>query len=132
MSYRILVVDDSAVSRRMVCRAISMSGLDVGRVFDAANGKEALSVLDKEWVDIVFTDIHMPEMDGVELVAQMAEHDMLKALPVVVVSSDRNEEQADALRKRGIRAYVKKPIGPEELRDVIQKIFAPEEGAPHA
>ncbi len=123
MSYNILVVDDSPIIRSMIKKAITMSGLQAGKVLEAANGREALALLASEWIDIVFADIHMPEMDGLELVEHMSRDNVLLSLPVVIVSSDSNPQLLDDLKRRGIRAFIKKPFGPEELRDVVHQIL---------
>ena len=123
MSLRILIVDDSRIIRTMVKKTVSMSGLDVGETFEAGNGKEALDVLRDEWIDIVFCDLNMPEMTGDELVQEMAKDNILVSVPVVIVSSERNQERIDELKKRGIRAYIKKPFRPEEFRDVVGDVL---------
>lgn len=119
MSYNVLIVDDSSVVRSVVRKSIEMSGIEVDKVFEAANGKEALTVLDGEWIDIVFADLNMPEMNGVELVEKMSEDSMLVSTPVVIISSEKRQAKIDELKKRGIRAYIKKPFRPESFRDVV-------------
>lgn len=123
MSYRVLVVDDSPIIRSVVRKSISMSGLDVSEVLEAGNGREALEVMGREWVDIVFADLHMPEMDGQELIEHMGRDNLLVSIPVVVVSSDRSAVRIAELRRRGIRAFVKKPFRPETVRDVVQEVL---------
>ncbi len=123
MSYNVLVVDDSSIVRQMVIRTISMSGLDVGKIHEAGNGREALEVMDEEWVDIVFADIHMPEMNGIEMVEKMSEDNLLVSIPVVIVSSDHSQTRIDELKSHGIRAYMKKPFRPEGLRDIIEDVL---------
>jgi two-component system, chemotaxis family, chemotaxis protein CheY len=123
MSYNILVVDDSAIVRKMVVKTISMSGLEVGAIHEAGNGLEALQVLEDEWVDIVFADLHMPEMNGMEMVEKMSEDNLLVSIPVIIVSSDHSQTRIDELKARGIRAYLKKPFRPEGLRDIITDVL---------
>lgn len=67
MAVNILVVDDSAVMRSMIKKTIISSGVEVGEIFEAANGKEGLEVLDQNWFDILFIDVNMPVMDGMEM-----------------------------------------------------------------
>ncbi len=124
MSYNILVVDDSAIIRSVLKKTIAMSGLDVGDVFEGSNGLEALEVLSKEWIDIVFADLNMPEMSGMELVAKMSEDNLLVSIPVVIVSSERNESKIEELKRRGIRAFIKKPFRPENFRDVVTDVMS--------
>jgi two-component system, chemotaxis family, chemotaxis protein CheY len=123
MSLRILIVDDSAIIRAIIKKTVSMSGLDVEEIFEGQNGHEALEILRKEWIDVVFCDLNMPEMTGDELVAEMSNDRVLVSIPVVVVSSERNEERIEELRKNGIKAYIKKPFKPEEFRDVVGEVL---------
>lgn len=123
MSVRILVVDDSAIIRAMLKKAIEMSGVDVGALVEAANGVEALAELEQSWVDIIFTDIHMPEMTGVEFVERLRQDEVLTSIPVVVVSSDRGREMIARLETLGVREYITKPFRPERIHDVIHALL---------
>jgi two-component system chemotaxis response regulator CheY len=125
MSYTILIADDSAIVRTMVKKSIGMAGLPVGKVFEAANGKEALEVLASNWVDIVFADLNMPEMSGSELVEKMSQDAMLVTTPVVIVSSEQSQVKIDELKAKGIRAYIKKPFRPEGFREVVDEVLGP-------
>jgi two-component system chemotaxis response regulator CheY len=123
MSYTILVVDDSAIVRTMVKKAVSMAGLDVGQVHEAANGKEALAVLGRTWIDVVFADINMPEMTGTELVRHMKADPALASTPVVIISSEQSQTRIDELKAWGARAYLKKPFRPEQFREVVENLL---------
>jgi len=129
MSYRVLIVDDSSVVRTMVRKAVQMAGLDVEEVLEAGNGLEALQQLQSHWVDIVFTDLHMPVMNGMELVQAMARDGVLATTPVVVVSSDPSETRAEDLKRLGVRAYLKKPFRPEGFREVIEGLLLGQEAS---
>lgn len=131
MSYRILIVDDSSVSRRIVCKAVGMSGLDVGEILEASNGKEALDLVGKTWVDIVLADINMPVMSGVEMVAEMAKSDFLATTPVVIISSEKGQERRDAMRSMGVSAYLAKPFRPEQIKQVVSELLRGKKGALH-
>jgi len=132
MSYRVLIVDDSSVVRSMVKKAVSMAGLDIEEVHEAGNGRQALETLQRHWVDIVFTDLHMPEMTGIELVEAMARSGVLATTPVVVVSSDPSESRVEELRRLGVRAYLKKPFRPEGFRAIIEEVLQGSKEANHA
>ncbi len=123
MGYSVLIVDDSAVVRSIVKKSMEMSGIEMSAVHEAGNGKEALAVLDNEWVDIVFADLNMPEMNGVELVQKMSEDSLLVSTPVVIISSERREKRIEELKKRGIRAYIKKPFRPENFATIVTDIL---------
>jgi two-component system, chemotaxis family, chemotaxis protein CheY len=129
MSYTVLIADDSAIVRAMVRKAIGIAGLDLGQVHEAANGREALELLQKTWVDVVFADINMPEMTGLELVRQMRSSAALAATPVVIVSSEHGEMRILEARQSGASAYVKKPFRPEQFKEVFERLLHKE--APH-
>lgn len=123
MAYNILIVDDSETVRAVISKTLSMTGLPVGELYQAGNGAEALTVLKEHWIDLVFTDINMPVMTGVELVARMQEEDLLKTVPVVVVSTEGSKTRMEDLIQQGVRAYIRKPFVPETLRDVVDSIL---------
>lgn len=127
MSYVVLLVDDSSVVRSMTKRAISQAKVDVSTIHEAGNGEEALEILRSAWVDIVFADLNMPVMDGAELVRRMSEDEVLRTVPVVIVSSEHGSRRIAELEAHGIKAYVKKPFRPERLRDVIAEVLGPAE-----
>jgi len=120
-----LIVEDSAVIRSVVKKSIGMSGLEVKEIHEAASGRQALEVLAGRWIDIVFADHNMPEMNGTGLGKKMAEDSLLVSIPGVVVSSERNQDRIDELKQLGIRAYLRKPFRPESFRDVVQDVLGP-------
>ncbi len=126
MSFRILVVDDSPVARKVVRRALSMCGLELAEIHEAASGLEALEQLRRHWIDLVVTDVHMPEMSGQELVEAMRADDALADVPVIVVSSDTTDSRRDALLGMGAKDYLVKPITPERMRSAALRALYPE------
>lgn len=132
MGLRILIVDDSATFRAIIRKGLGLAQLDVTAVFEAPNGKAALQVLRQEWVDLVFSDINMPEMGGDELLRQMSQDKVLGSIPVIVVSSDRSSARMDEVKALGARAYVTKPFRPEEFRAVVHRVLGTGGGEPDA
>ena len=88
MAFNVLIVDDSSSMRAVIRKIIRVSGFNVGEYLEAADGKEALKVLADEWVDLVLTDINMPNMNGLELIAEMKRDRMLQSIPVVMVTTE--------------------------------------------
>src|SRR5579872_4580350 len=88
MNLRILVVDDSTAMRSFIKRVLVMSGIETEVVLEAGDGLEALDVLQREWVDVILTDINMPRMNGEEFVRKLAESGLTDSIPVVVISTD--------------------------------------------
>jgi two-component system chemotaxis response regulator CheY len=126
MSYRILVVDDSPVARKVVRRALGMTQLDIAEIFEAGSGVEALASLRSNWVDLVLCDVHMPEMNGQELVEHMKQQDDLRGTPVIIISSDTTDARRDSLLAAGADDYLHKPITPERLRAAVLCLLHPE------
>jgi two-component system chemotaxis response regulator CheY len=84
--------------------------------FEASNGKSALEILSSEWVDLILTDVNMPEMDGEEFLQRLASDDLWRGIPVVVVSTDATAPRMRQMLSLGARGYVTKPFTPEILR----------------
>lgn len=122
MPYNVLVVDDSAVMRKMIVRTLELSGLALGQVHQAANGEEGLAVLERHWIDLALVDLNMPVLDGEQMIARLRQHPATRDLPIVVVSTDRSETRAERLRDQ-VAGFVHKPFTPEQLRDTISGIL---------
>jgi two-component system, chemotaxis family, chemotaxis protein CheY len=123
MAYNILIVDDSNVIRKVIAKALDIAKIPVGQLFEAGNGKEGLEVLKKEWVDLVLVDINMPVMGGVEMVENMAEDGLMSSVPVVIVSTEGSQARIEDLSSKGVRAYIRKPFTPEQLKQVVGEIL---------
>ncbi|MEW6234413.1 MAG: response regulator [Candidatus Omnitrophota bacterium] len=123
MSLSILVVDDSRVVHAVIAKTLEMAEIPVKKIFDAMNGKEALDILRSNPIDLVFSDIHMPIMDGVEMIENMWADDQLKKIPVVVVSSEGSQTRVKELVNFGVKSYIRKPFTPEMIREVVDKVM---------
>lgn len=126
MAYNILVVDDSATVRAVIRKTLELAGVDLGEFLEAENGKEGLEVLRRSWVDLVFSDINMPVMNGEEMIRAMREDDDLRGIPVVVVSTEASTTRIESLRHLGVQDYLKKPFTPEMLRNVVKTLLGGE------
>ncbi|HOJ32248.1 MAG TPA: response regulator [Candidatus Hydrogenedentes bacterium] len=123
MAINVLVVDDSETVRQVIAKTLQLANLPIGQVFMAGNGKEALDVLADNWVDLVFSDINMPVMGGIELIERMRSDELLKTIPVIVVSTEGSTTRIEELRAKGVSAYVRKPFTPETLRKVVEDVL---------
>lgn len=119
MALNILVVDDSSLTRKAIKRIIEMLGLDLGQIFEAESGKEALKILHETNVDLVLADLNMPKMGGIEMIANMRDNEATNDIPVVVVSTESSTTRIEGLLANGARAYLHKPFTPEEVKEVI-------------
>jgi two-component system chemotaxis response regulator CheY len=123
MAYRVMIVDDSRSMRAFVRRVMDLSGFEVESCLNAANGAEALALLNQQRVDIILTDINMPEMNGEDFVRQMEQQDELRSIPVVVISTDGTENRIRRLLDLGAKGYVVKPFSPEALRAELERVL---------
>ena len=116
-----LIVDDSSVMRRMVRRTMELSEVPLGQVHEANNGREALDLLATTAVDVLFTDINMPVMNGPELLrALVKQPDAVRAR--VVISTDGSEARKAEVNGLNVDWYLEKPLRPEVMRDVLSKV----------
>jgi two-component system chemotaxis response regulator CheY len=123
MAFHFMVVDDSPAMREFIVRVIELSGLDVGNCLQASNGQEALDLLRVNWVDIVLADINMPVMNGEQFVSRMHEDEMLRTIPVLVISTDGSDHRVQSLMSLGAKGYVQKPFSPETLRRRMEPLL---------
>ena len=123
MAFNVLLVDDSPAMRSFVRRVLTMAGFDVGKCLEAGNGQEALHLLRTEWIDVVLTDINMPVMDGEELARQLAADDVLRSVPILIVSTDCTQARIDRMLALGARGYVTKPFTPEVLGEQLEQVL---------
>lgn len=123
MSYNVLIVDDSRTMRQVIKKALSLSGFRVGECLEAGNGKEALEVLSRAWVDLILSDIHMPEMDGFGLLQALRADENWQDLPVVMITTEANEQRLQEAMALGARGYIRKPFTPENIRSFLAHVM---------
>lgn len=123
MRYNILIVDDSEIMQRVIERIIDMIGVPTEKILFAVNGIDALRALKMNSIDLMFTCINMPLMDGVELIATMQRDVELRGVPIIVVSAEPSENSLDRIDHPGVRAYIRKPFRPEIIRDVVTEVL---------
>ncbi len=121
MALNVLVVDDSSVMRKMIVRALKMSGLPIGQVHEAGNGQEGLEQMDRHWIDLALVDLNMPVMTGEEMIDRLRENHVTADVPVVVVSTDGSETRLARIRPK-VAGFVHKPFTPEQLGAAITEV----------
>lgn len=123
MSFNILIVDDSRTIRSVIRKTLMIAGVPLNELYEATNGREALQIMKDNWVDLCFADINMPVMNGIEMIEKMIEDQMLAKLPVVIVSTEGSKTRIEELFRKGVRAYLRKPITPEIVRNVVKEVL---------
>ncbi len=117
----ILIVDDSSLTRKAIHRIIDMIGVDVGRVIEAGNGREALEKMHMDSVDLVLADLNMPEMGGIEMIDHMATDERTQSIPVIVISTESSTTRIGGLLSQGARNFLHKPFTPEQVKQVVEQ-----------
>jgi two-component system chemotaxis response regulator CheY len=107
----------------VIKKTLLIAGVPTGELFEASNGLEGLQIMKNNWVDLCFADINMPVMNGIEMIEKMLEDHMLEKLPVVIVSTEGSKTRIEELFRKGVRAYLRKPITPEIVRNVVKEVL---------
>jgi len=127
MSLRVLVVDDSKAMRSVIKKTLAAAGFAVDECLESSNGLEALAVLREQAVDVVLCDLHMPEMDGLELLHTLQKEKRVPTCFILVTTEGRKERLRQALAL-GARGYVVKPFQPEALRKILSLFMGEPDG----
>lgn len=122
MKLSVLVVDDSPVMRQMIIRTLRLCNLDLGQVMEAGNGYEALVKLKENPVDIMFLDVNMPVMDGLEMLERVRHDPTEKALPIFIISTESNEKRIEYIKSQDAE-FLQKPFTPEDLKQKILQLL---------
>jgi two-component system chemotaxis response regulator CheY len=109
--------------RAVLRRVIDLSGVPVETCLSACHGKAALETLRTERVDLILTDINMPEMNGEELVAELKKDPALSGIPILVISTDATSHRMERMLELGAAGYVIKPFQPETLRCEVERVL---------
>ena len=124
LGLRVLVVDDSILMRQLLADAVRASGVPVDFLLDAVDGADALRVLQEARVDVVFTGLHMPNVDGVELLTQMSLRPELSHVRVVVFTSGSAAPPPAELTRLRVFAYIAKPFRFQAIGEVLEGVNA--------
>jgi two-component system chemotaxis response regulator CheY len=119
----VLIVDDSAAIRKILQRVLRQADVPVGEVYEAGDGVEALDLLKGRHVDLVFADINMPNMDGLQLLGKIKGEDQWKKLPVIMVTTEGGQTKVMASVELGAAGYVKKPFTADQIRQTLAGIL---------
>ena len=119
----ILIVEDSSTTRALIRAVIDEIG-DFDTV-EASSGFEALKIRPQQEYDLIITDINMPDINGLELINFVRSNARYGHIPIIIVSTERSEEDKKRGMALGATAYVTKPFKSFELQETIKKIIGP-------
>ena len=123
MAKTILVVDDSSTTRSLIASQLSASG--EYEVLEAASGFEALKILPSRTVDLIITDINMPDINGLELISFVQENPIYRNIPTMIITTEDSDEDRRRGMELGAREYVVKPFTPEQLQEAVGRALKP-------
>lgn len=119
MPKTVLIVDDSATIRQVVGMTLKGAGYEV---MEACDGKDALRKLDGKKINLIISDVNMPNMDGISFVKEAKKLASYKFTPVIMLTTESNEEKKRVGQAAGARAWVVKPFKPEQLLNAVQRM----------
>lgn len=123
MAKTILIVDDSSSLRTVVRIALTRAGYEV---LEASDGVEGLKALDKAAkVHLIVSDVNMPNMDGITFVTQVKAHAKHRFTPVVMLTTEGEDDMKNRGRLAGAKAWMVKPFNPPQLLDAVSKLVLP-------
>ena len=120
MSKVIMTVDDSASIRQMVSFTLRDAGYEV---VEAVDGKDALSKVDNQPLNMVLTDLNMPNLDGIGLIRALRAHAACKFIPIVMLTTESQAERKQEGKAAGATGWIVKPFKPEQLIAVVKKVL---------
>lgn len=120
MHKTILAVDDSASIRMMLSFTLKENGY---RVIEARDGKEGLAKLQHEKVDMVITDLNMPNLDGIGLIRGVRQNPASKYTPVIMLTTESHDLKKSEARAAGATGWITKPFQPEQLLAVVRRVI---------
>ena len=119
MAKTIMVVDDSISIRQVVGIALKQAGYDV---IEGVDGKDALAKLTGQKVSLIISDVNMPNMDGIAFVRELKTRPAYKFTPVLMLTTESQEDKKEQGKAAGARAWMVKPFKPEALVAAVQKL----------
>jgi len=120
MGKTVLTVDDASTIRKMVSFTLKAAGHEV---LEAQDGTVALSVLQSRSVDLVITDVHMPNMNGLELTRRLRALPGFGRTPIILLTTESDPTKKAEGRAAGATGWIVKPFGQEQLLAVMAKLF---------
>ncbi len=119
MGKSVLIVDDSNTMRKIVARSLRQAGFDFETILEAGDGQEALNVLAESKVDIILSDINMPNMNGVEFLRKKSEDPAIAGIPVVMITTEAGSDILREALNLGAKGSVKKPFTPDQIQATL-------------
>ena len=115
----VLIVDDSAAIRKILQRMLKSAGVAMGRILEAGDGLEALAQLKGQAVQLILSDINMPNMDGIQLLSELKSRVEFRNVPVIMVTTEGGEAKVMEAVQLGASGYVRKPFTGDQIKEKL-------------
>ena len=122
MGKTILIVDDSATIRQVVGMTLKGAGYEV---MEASDGKDALKKLDGKKINLIISDVNMPNMDGITFVKEAKKLASYKFTPIIMMTTESQDSKKQEGQAAGAKAWVVKPFQPEQMLAAVAKLIMP-------
>ena len=119
MDSDVLVVDDSAAIRKILTRVLRQTGMAIQTIHEAGDGQDALALMAQHRIDLVLSDINMPKMDGLQLLASLKASPQWQKVPVVMITTEGGETKVAEAVRLGAAGYVRKPFTAEQVKERV-------------
>jgi two-component system chemotaxis response regulator CheY len=119
----VLIVDDSAAIRKILQRVLRQTDLPLGEIQEAGDGAEAVEILKSRSFGLILSDINMPRMDGLQLLAKIKEFEHLRNVPVVMITTEGGQGKVMEAVQLGAAGYVRKPFTADQIKEKLNGIL---------
>ncbi len=119
----VLIVDDSAAIRKILQRVLRQTDLPLGEIREAGDGAEAVEILKDRTFGLILSDINMPNMDGLQLLARIKEMPHLKNVPVIMITTEGGQGKVMEAVQLGATGYVRKPFTADQIKEKLTGIM---------
>lgn len=119
----VLIVDDSAAIRKILRRVLQQAEIPLGQVYEAGDGVEAVAGLKQQKVQLILSDINMPNMDGLQLLSELKANLEWKDIPVIMITTEGSQAKVLEAVHRGAAGYVRKPFTADQIKEKLAGII---------
>jgi len=119
----VMIVDDSAAIRKILRRVLQQAEIPLGQVYEAGDGAEAVESLKQQKVQLILSDINMPNMDGLQFLSQLKAKPEWKDVPVIMITTEGSQAKVLEAVQLGAAGYVRKPFTAEQIKEKLAGII---------
>ena len=123
MPPNVLIVDDSAAIRKILQRVLRQAEVPLGSLYEAGDGVQALEAMKNNSIDLVLSDINMPNMDGLQLLAQIRANPQWHGVRVLMITTEGNQARVMEAVGLGAAGYVRKPFTADQIKEKVLSLM---------